>query len=265
MISTDQLKKNNGDSAPHESLIMTAAIHAGHEIRRELEPLLKLTETARLREEDPFTDLFGDFAGIRITGTQSRFEIDLNRPREKAVYIKPEDAWGLRVWKSGLERNVIERSLAEYDRFYKRIGELLTKCASEYHQVIVLDIHSYNYRRLGPDAPFDDPDSNPDINVGTGTMRDRGRWAGLIECCIRSLGDYNYQGRHLDVRENVKFRGGWFPQWIHSNFPDSVCCLSLEVKKFFMDEWNGEPDLEQVEEIRKLFKATSEILMEAGK
>ena len=262
MISMDHLKYKNGNSAPRKSLLMTAAIHAGHEMRRELEPLLELTEAGRLREEDPFTDLFGDFAGIRIKGTQSRFEIDLNRPREKAVYLKPEDAWGLRVWKSGLERDVIERSLAEYDRFYKEMGELLTKCSSEYSPVVVLDIHSYNHRRMGPDAPFDDPDLNPDINVGTGTMRDRGRWVGLIENCIRSLREYSYPGRQLDVRENVKFRGGWFPQWIHSNFPDSVCCISLEVKKFFMDEWSGAPDLKQVEEIRKLFKAASDILME---
>ena len=262
MISMEHLKNKNCNSAPSKTLLVTAAIHAGHDVRKELEPLLGLTEAERLREEDPFTDLFGDFAGIRIKGTQSRFEIDLNRSREKAVYIKPEDAWGLRVWKSVLERNVIERSLVEYDRFYRETGELLTKSVSEYRQVVVLDIHSYNHRRLGPDAPFDDPDLNPDINIGTGTMRDRSRWAGLIDSCISSLGEYDYQGRHLDVRENVKFRGGWFPQWIHSNFPDSVCCISLEVKKFFMDEWSGKPDMRQVEEIRKMFKDAADILME---
>jgi len=243
-------------------LIVTASIHSSHTVRDELEPLLALAGEERLREEDPYTDLFGDFAAARITGRKSRFETDLNRPREKAVYLGPEDAWGLKVWKSRPAPDVIQRSLNEYDQFYQAAGELLNRVSSEYSPVVVLDIHSYNHRRLGPDAPFDDPDLNPDINVGTGTMRDRARWDGLIECCIRSLREHNYQGRNLDVRENVKFRGGRFPGWIHSNFPDSVCCISLEVKKFFMDEWSGEPDLEQVEEIRKMFKAASDSLLE---
>jgi hypothetical protein len=49
----------------------------------------------------------------------------------------------------------------------------------------------------------------------------------------------------LDVRENVKFFGGQFPRWIHDNFPETVCALAIEVKKFFMNEWTGELDLRQ--------------------
>ncbi len=236
-------------------LIVTASIHSSHTVRDELEPLLALTGEERLREEDPYTDLFGEFAATRITGSKSRFETDLNRPREKAVYLNPEDAWGLKVWKAGLDSDIVERSLNEYDQFYLAAGELLNKVSSEYYPVIVLDIHSYNHRRLGPDAPIDDPALNPEINIGTGTMRDRAQWADIVDCCTRSLREYDFSGRHLDVRENVKFKGGWFPQWIHRNFPDSVCCISLEVKKFFMDEWSGEPDLKQVKKIRKMFKA----------
>ena len=32
---------------------------------------------------------------------RSRFEVDLNRPREEAVYRVPEDCWGLDVWRGG--------------------------------------------------------------------------------------------------------------------------------------------------------------------
>lgn len=242
-------------------LLVTASVHSSHSVRDELEPLLALTEEERLREEDPYTDLFGDFAAVRITGSKSRFETDLNRPREKAVYLSPEDAWGLKVWKSRPASDIVERSLYEYDQFYLGAGQLLKRVSSEYYPVIVLDIHSYNHRRLGPDAPIDDPALNPEINIGTGTMRDRDQWADIVDCCARSLREYDFSGRHLDVRENVKFKGGWFPQWIHQNFPGSVCCISLEVKKFFMDEWSGKPDWRQVEAIRRMFKAAADDLL----
>jgi hypothetical protein len=61
---------------------------------------------------------------------------------------------------------------------------------------------------------------------------------------------YDYFGRRLDVRENVKFFGGHLPGWIHRQFPDSVCALAIEVKKFFMDEWSGELYQEQHSELQ---------------
>ena len=33
---------------------------------------------------------------------------------------------------------------------------------------------------------------------------------------------YDYFGRRLDVRENVKFFGGQLPRWIHENFPHTA-------------------------------------------
>ena len=55
----------------------------------------------------------------------------------------------------------------------------------------------------------------------------------------------------LDVRENVRFRGGAFGAWTHRTFPDNACVLSIEFKKFFMDEWTGEPDPVLLEAIRE--------------
>ena len=43
-------------------------------------------------------------------------------------------------------------------------------------------------------------------------------------------------GRSLDVRENVRFRGGHLSRWVHSAFPGQACCLAVEVEKFFMDD-----------------------------
>ena len=81
--------------------IVAVALHDGHNVRPEVEQLLAISPDERKREEDPFTAGWTDIAESR-TGTvlRSRFEVDLNRPRHLAIYLKPEDAWGLKVWKS---------------------------------------------------------------------------------------------------------------------------------------------------------------------
>ena len=87
-----------------DSPVIAAAIHDGHAIRGELDPLIALPELDRLREEDPHTGDWASVAGTHIRGLQSRFEVDLNRPREKAVYLRPEDSWGLTVYEKHSSR-----------------------------------------------------------------------------------------------------------------------------------------------------------------
>jgi hypothetical protein len=43
---------------------------------------------------------------------------------------------------------------------------------------------------------------------------------------------------------------------VHQTVPDSACVLAIEFKKFFMDEWTGEPDRPVIEEIRKALAST---------
>ena len=62
------------------------------------------------------------------------------------------------------------------------------------------------------------------------------RWAPVVETVIATLGEYDFPGHHLDVRENVKSRGRHFVQWIHQTFPRTVCGLAIEFKKTFMTE-----------------------------
>ncbi len=128
--------------------------------------------------------------------------------------------------------------------------------ARRHGRFLVLDLHSYNHRRGGPDAPPASPQENPQINVGTGTMTDRSRWAGLIDRFMEDLASFDFPGGHLDVRENVRFRGGAFADWAHRTFPDAACVLSVEAKKFFMDEWTGEPDEVLVDAITRALENT---------
>jgi N-formylglutamate amidohydrolase len=221
--------------------LVACAIHEGHALRPEVAGLMKLGDSERLYEEDPFTGGWTTIAPTRIVGMRSRFEVDLNRPRETAVYIRPQDAWGLDVWQSPPPAEVVSRSLAEYDTFYAHLHFLLQWLVKIHGRVVVFDLHSYNHCRGGVGCPPADPEENPEINLGTGSL-DRRRWGPIVDRTLAELRGFDCLGEQLDVRENVKFFGGELSKWVHREFPDSVCALAIEVKKFFMDEWTGKLD-----------------------
>lgn len=235
--------------------ILAAAVHHGHDTRPEVERRMALSEEARMREEDPFTGSFAQVAKTQIVGLRSRFEVDLNRPRDEAVYETPADAWGLEVWEDEPTEAMIQRSLKIYDKFYSDVCDLLTERVSEHGRVVVLDLHTYNHRRNGQNGQPAPTKWNPEVNIGTGTM-DREKWSPIVDRFIDDLSNYEANGETLDVRENVKFEGGHFGRWIHDTFPDSVCAIAIEFKKFFMNEWTGEEDIEEVQRIYDALQAT---------
>ncbi len=207
--------------------LLALAIHAGHDLRPELEPLVALSDAGRLREEAPFTDRVAALAPTRLVVHRSRFEVDLNRSRDQAVYLRPEDAWGLAVWRDPLPEAVRRRSLDLYDRFYAAFRALLERKLAVHPALLVLDLHSSNHRRAGPGAPPDDPGANPEVNLGTGSL-DRGRFGPVADAFLAALGTEQREGRPLDVRENVRFRGGHLGRWAHEAFPWNArfprCC-----------------------------------------
>jgi N-formylglutamate deformylase len=228
--------------------LVTTAIHAGHELRSALSRLTALDDDERRREEDPYTDrLLGD-RGVRLHVHQSRFEVDLNRSREDAVYEDPEDAWGLAVWKGELAADEVEQSRRLHDEFYAELAGHMNRLAAN-GPFLVLDIHSYNHRREGPGGPPAAPSDNPEVNVGTGAL-DRSRWGHVIDAFIGGLRMQVVGGHHLDVRENVRFQGGHLSRWVAASYPETGCTLALEFKKLFMDEWTGDCDTDHVAQLR---------------
>lgn len=221
--------------------IIATAIHAGHRLRPEIAAITALEDGVRLREEDPFTDHWLSIAETTVAVAVSRFEVDLNRPRDTAVYADPADAWGLDLWKQTLPQDLIDRSLHNYDAFYRDLAALCDTVADRHERFVVLDLHSYNHRRQGPDAPVDDPVKNPEINVGTGSV-DRSMWGGIVDAFSEALAAHPFDGGHLDVRENVRFRGGHMSRWLNARYQDRGCTLAIEVKKVYMDEWTGRAD-----------------------
>lgn len=218
-----------------EGPLVALASHAGHEMRPGLAKLSALSEAERLREEDPHTAEWTVCAPSRIVVHRSRFEVDVNRPRERAVYRAPEDAWGLGLWHTPLSAIQVAGSLAEYDAFYASVARILDDLVARCGGFVLLDLHSYNHRRGGPGAPSEDPLGNPEVNLGTGSMQ-RERWEPVVEAFLDGFGAEGY-----DVRENVRFRGGGFAEWAHGRYPTG-CVLAAEFKKTWMDEWTGVRD-----------------------
>ncbi len=249
---TDVIWQQQNGSGP----VVAVANHGGHELRADVAELMILSEADRLREEDPFTDDWARATGCpRITATRSRFEVDLNRPPENAVYRTPDQCWGLNVWRSLPSDELVERSMAQYRAYYDNLREVLTAVEREHGRFCVYDIHSYNHMRDGPSGAPADPEGNPQVNIGTGTM-DRARWARLVDRFLTDLAAFDFPGGRLDVRENVKFYGLQLPRWVHETFPETGCVLAIEFKKFFMDEWTGEPDRELLDAIGAAIRST---------
>lgn len=229
---------NHGTAHP----LVATAIHHGHALRPGIDMYMNLTEAERLREEDPYTGPWTIVAPTQVICFHSRFQVDLNRPREKAIYDKPKDAWGLKVWKLPLPAGEKILSLAEYDRFYLEVKKLLDEIVHRFGYCIIYDLHSYNSRRNNQEEY---PQANPDINIGTANMN-RIVWAPVIDQLMLDLRSFDIAGKQLDVRENIKFKGGYFTQWIYEQYGALCCPIAIEIKKFFMDEESGLPDPDQL-------------------
>jgi len=245
------------------SPLVSTAIHDGHNTREELQEMFNLTDQERLREEDPFTARWLNTSDNKVIVHHSRFETDVNRSRDKAVYKKPEDAWGLEVWNNGLPEEAYQNSLNVYDDFYRAAKMYFDELFNHHEKIIVYDIHTYNHRREGADIVAD-PEENPEVNLGTKNM-DRDLWDPVVHTVIEQFRNFNYNGRNLDTRENIKFTGGYFGQWLYEQYGSKICPISIEFKKFFMDEHTGQGFENEIQLIDQMLRESKQPVLDALK
>lgn len=232
--------------------VVATAIHDGHDLRESIAARIALADAARLREEDPFTGQAVRGVPNHVVPARSRFEADLNRGEDDAVYTRPDQCWGLEVWREPLPRAEIDASRRYHRAFYAMFGQLLDDVHDGHRRYAVLDVHSYNHRRDGADAPPMPQDDAPDINIGTFSMP-RAQWAWLLEPLVAEIARFDFGGRRLDVRENVAFQGrGELARFVHARHPGAGCAIAFEFKKFYMDEWTGEPVAQELRAMRAL-------------
>ena len=203
------------------------AVHDGHQFRKELWDNCLHTEYERWYEEDPETKTMVNSHPIVIAGMDSRFEYDLNRSPETAIY---NDAWGKKLWKTPILENQKQKSLLKHEAFYKVVHALISKIEDKFGVCIVFDMHSYNWKRWDREVPT--------WNLGTDNI-DNKRFGNHIEIWRESLSQIKLpNGIKSTSKINDTFRGnGYFLKYITQNFSNTLV-LATEIAKIYCDEYN---------------------------
>ncbi|MBT8315572.1 MAG: N-formylglutamate amidohydrolase [Maribacter sp.] len=207
---------------------MCGAVHDGHQFRRSLWDNCLHTEYERWYEEDPCTFEMVQSHPIVLAGCDSRFEYDLNRPPETAIF---DTAWGKQLWRNPLSRTEKNHSLNKHNAFYEVVHTLVEQLEKIHGQLIVFDMHSYNWRRW--DRPV------PTWNLGTENI-DNSRYGSIVDSWRGKLGDMKLPGPIPQSSEiNDVFQGnGHFLKYITKNFENTLV-LATEISKVYCDERNG--------------------------
>ncbi|MFT5847004.1 MAG: hypothetical protein ACJARX_001130 [Psychroserpens sp.] len=204
-----------------------AAVHDGHQFRKELWENCIHTEYERWYEEDPETKNMVMSHPIVIASCDSRFEYDLNREPEHAIF---ETAWGKALWKQPISEEQKNKSLEKYANFYKVTYALILKLEEKFGVVVVYDMHSYNWKRWDREVPT--------WNLGTSNV-DKERFGDAIESWRQSLSQLKFpKNIKSTALVNDTFQGnGYFLKYITQNFKNTLI-LATEIAKVYCDEYD---------------------------
>jgi hypothetical protein len=205
-----------------------AAVHDGHQFRKELWNNCIHTEYERWYEEDPETKNMIISHPIVIAGCDSRFEYDLNRDPENAVF---ETAWGKELWRKPLSKEKKSKSLEKHANFYNVTHALISKLEEKFGVAIVYDMHSYNWKRWDREVPT--------WNLGTSNV-DNDRFGNDIELWRDSLSEIQFpKSIKSTALVNDTFQGnGYFLKYITQNFKNTLV-LATEIAKVYCDEYDS--------------------------
>ncbi|EDP70797.1 hypothetical protein FBALC1_08558 [Flavobacteriales bacterium ALC-1] len=203
-----------------------AAVHDGHQFRKDLWDNCLHTEYERWYEEDPETKNMVISHPIVIAGCDSRFEYDLNRDPENAVF---ETAWGKQLWRNPLPEHEKTKSLQKHTNFYNVVHALISKLEDKFGICIVYDMHSYNWQRWDREVPT--------WNLGTSNI-DNERFGEQVESWRQALASIKLPHNIKPTAKiNDTFQGnGYFLKFITSNFNNSLV-LATEIAKVYCDEY----------------------------
>ena len=162
----------------------------------------------RWYEEDPATKEMVQSHPIVIAGMDSRFEYDLNRAPETAIY---NDAWGKQLWKNELPQENASKKSSKTSNFYKVVHALIAKLEEKFGICVVYDMHSYNWKRWDREVPT--------WNLGTSNV-DNNRFGKEIESWRQFVEKMPLpNGIKSTSKINDTFQGnGYFLKFITQNF-----------------------------------------------
>ncbi len=212
----------------HYAPYLCAAIHDGHQFRKSLWSNCLHTEYERWYEEDPCTKQMIASHPIVLAGCDSRFEYDLNRSPETAIY---EDAWGKKLWKKPLSEKERKLSLQKHANFYRVVHALVAKLEEIHGKSIIFDMHSYNWKRWNREVPT--------WNLGTANIN-TAKYEDFASAWCTKLGAMKLpNGIKSSSKINDTFQGnGFFLKYISSNFKNTLV-LATEISKIYCDEYSA--------------------------
>jgi len=202
------------------------AVHDGHQFRKALWDKCLHTEYERWYEEDPETKRMIASHPIVIAGCDSRFEYDLNRTPEDAVF---ETAWGKQLWNEPLTEAEKNISQQKHANFYKVVHALISKLEALHGTCIVYDMHSYNWQRWDREVPT--------WNLGT-TNIDNARFGDSIEAWRKDLESIKLPHNipQTAAINNTFFGNGYFLKYITNTFNNTLV-LATEIAKIYCEEY----------------------------
>jgi uncharacterized protein (TIGR02421 family) len=217
------------------------AIHNGHQLRKELSTKIALSPAERWYEEDPYTADFVASLPIVLQGCDSRYEYDLNRAPESAIY---EEAWGKQVWESPLTAPEKALSLQKHQNFYAVLTALVAQLEKKFQACVVYDIHSYNYQRIERETPV--------FNLGSEKIKPK--FTDLVKTWHKELHKIKLPHTQNTTAINDVFYGrGYLLAYLSNQFENTLV-LATEVKKIYCDEASGEVFPQMIEALAKGFK-----------
>ena len=216
------------------SPFVCTAIHNGHHLRDDLQKNCRLTDEERRLAEAPYTaDMLSSFP-IVLTGNDSRFEYDLNRPKAHSTHYKT-------AWTKPLTTKQRNESHAKHQSFYNVLSALVARLEKQFKNSIVFDVHSFNYQQIEADTPT--------FNIGTSQI-DIERWGTACQNFEKQLSKIELPNIAVRAARDEVFQGrGYLIAHINAHF-DHTLVLPFEVKKVFMDETSGELYPLVLEELR---------------
>lgn len=218
---------------------LATAIHDGSGFRDELQDISLISRSQRWYEEDPCTGDMVSEAPIFLKGLDSRFEYDLNRAPENAVY---DTAWGEKCWKEPLSKEQKSISLQKHSNYYRVLGALLRKLESKFERVVLHDMHSYNWKRHNRIVP--------EFNLGI-ELIDKEKWKEEIGEWFKLLSDIEIPRNTNTTAINDVFWGrGYQLANTVSKFKRTLV-LATEMSKIYCDELTGEVFQDIVKSISK--------------
>ena len=224
------------------SFYIGVVMHAGSRMDPVFRENLLISEQDQFREEDPYMQSFITEFPFQVIARDSRYEYDLNRDPDDAVYPFDRPKYGMRVWKREFSKNELRAGELKHLEFYELMDILIRYMLERNPTAIIFDMHSYCYQREKKQDWYQDP--KPGINLGTKAVN-REKFGERIDMFMEDLGGQIIENNEVRAAENEVFMGGYLSRRISREYYDRVLVLALEYKKIFMDEWSGElfPDI----------------------